>query len=454
MWYFLVFLFLVNSIFFIGYIGRNLYISKKINCGFFFNLIYSLTFGVIPFLLSLLYATANIKFRLRNVIVLSYSTNEASALAITALISFLCFFLFNYLYKKEAKLNFVKRYENKKKSIRENQLIIAGLISLFIGIISLYLWTNIFGGPIKFMSMAASVRGDSDNAFGNSFAMFKQPAKLLFPSTFTFYLLFLNKSSKHRLFEFLMFCISLFYNVIFLLDTDGRLSITSFAVVMILAPFLIRKEIKKRYLLFVALIGFLAIVLIAKLDDITYYMNNGVSSDTESTSIFETIMNEFLFVYKSNINAVENNVVNVPTMWAYNDFVSGIQAWLPNSIKFSNVETVWTFNTIYSNSTATVPCDIISQGIYDFGLIGPFIFVAISSRLLRIIDKKKENSLSIYETVFFLAFIMISIRMPNYCSLYDFMLGIFPYVIFALISNFIVFICNVGVDYEKNSCVF
>ncbi len=432
----------INFMTFTTVVVKDVLKEKCINSALLFKVIYILTFGIIPFLISFLFVIDDRTFRLRNVIVLRYDDNEAISLCFMAVMAFICFFVFNYSYNKGNKARVV----NKKEFLSEKQLVILGIICMTIGIASLFIWTDVFGGPIRFIEYAAAVRGDSDNTWANNqFAMFKHPARLIYPALFLFYTLIANKNSRYKIIEIPLFLINLIFAIILLLDNDGRLTIVSFALIMVLFPIIKKEIVGMEGFVFLAIAGLICAIVITQLDSITSYIRSGEFSEEESTPIFTTLVNEFLYVYKSNINASEHNAFTIKHLFWLEDLITGIQAWLPTSLKFYSTDSVWQYNTKYSGSKATVPCDIISEGIYDFGIIGPIIFVYIAGKLLAFADKRLLKSKTNYNMVYFMGILMMAIRLPNYCSLYDIMLNIFPYIVFALISIIIKIFSHEGV---------
>ena len=188
----------------------------------------------------------------------------------------------------------------------------------------------------------------------------------------------------------------------------------------------------KKKLILLCLVGFVGLLFIFKLDSITYYIRFGVQQPGSSESFLKSFMGEFAYVLISGQQAVRH--AGTWNCLIFDDILTGLQAWLPGSYKFFNSINIWDYNTVLSttNFFGQFPCDFISTSLYDLSYFGFVVFGVFWGFVIKKIEyMKTRHTLSLL--VLYYAISSSFFRLVDYCMLYDFVLGIFPIVLFVVI---------------------
>ncbi len=308
---------------------------------------------------------------------------------------------------------------------------ITTFLSLVIGVTCMYLWSMAFGGIQNLIREASKVRsGFSD--VQNRFAFFKHFARVIIITCFSS--LFLYKKKYNKLFNAILFIVSLIFSILFLLANDGRLSTLLFFVVVVFIVFDVFSSgnFSKKRFIFLCLIGGVGIFFIFKLDSITYYIRFGVLEPKSSRSFIESFMGEFAYVMISGQKAIDH--AETWNWLIFDDILTGLQAWLPSSYKFINSKNIWDYNTLISttNFVGQFPCDFISTSLYDFSYFGFAIFGVFWGFVIKRIEYLRTNN-TLFSLVCYYSISTAFFRIVDYCMLYDFILGIFSIVLYGIV---------------------
>ena len=183
-----------------------------------------------------------------------------------------------------------------------------------------------------------------------------------------------------------------------------------------------------------------ALILIARLDEITSFIRYGrvLESAKSGNSAFMTIMNEFGYVYESGQMSIGSSLFRGGRLYLIDDIVRGLFSILPSRFTPSGFELVWRYNTYLctgSLTAGTIPCDIISESIYDLNVLGIIVVPWFWGQLARKVENnyqdRKENA---FNRAMYMGMVLLFFRTVNYCGLYDFMRGFFAYLVTYIIA--------------------
>lgn len=315
-----------------------------------------------------------------------------------------------------------------------NSFALTAAISLVIGLICFFLWTQAYGGIAEFIKVADKVRSGIGSV-NNTIAFFKQPAGLCLVASYAFFTLWCAKWKRWLM--LVPLAISVYFSVLFLLATDGRMFAGFYFLTLVIIY--IRSWSAQQHklsgsrmlLLALCLVGM--VILMMEMNDITAFIRTGKwpKKLIKEESMLDTFIKEFMFIIRSGQHAVMNS--DKIGVRFFEDLLAGIFAWLPTSLKPFKTELLWAINTQFLNpfGNGTIPFDIITQGYYDLRLVGVFLFPFCFGLLVRWADEKCDNSP--YGIFLFAALFYRMSRAIPYGEMYDFVLGIFPLSVFCVI---------------------
>ena len=414
------------------------------------RLMYCFTFGFIPASLCFMYVALDIEVKLKTLVAVDYSYEGLIALFLFWILSVIGYTMLNIGYKYIYILKYgnIKLLSKNNCQITELQSFTIATICLIIGSICLYLWTLNEGNVFNFIVKANWYRGDYSNAMNNTYAMLKVPSRILELSTFLFFFYFIQNNTKFKFLYLVGYIISFSSATLYLLCTDGRLDIALFLGMQVIGFVLYRNKkvnISKNKIYTIVIIALLALFLISQLDDITYYIrygNKNLIETSESENFYITLMNEFGYIYEAGQMSIKTNIFDSGKWMLIDDIVRGFFSCFPSKFTPDEFERVWRWNTYLctgSRLSATIPCDIISESIYDLSVLGPFVIPFLFGTIVRQVEVyfSDVKSRPFYRACYiFLA--LAFFRIINYCELYDFMRGMFSFCVMWIVYLFVV----------------
>ena len=448
MWVVVGLLFLLSGII---YLSKEIKFIKRNNDLFIISyarLIYSCSCGFFGAMLCFLYAFRGVEMRLSTLIIMDYDNEALINLFIFWMLSVIgyCFLCIGYKIVGTKRIVLSSSNQLRRRLLSDNQVYIVALSCFLIGLIGLLIWTSDMGGIFQYIRLASAIRGDYQNVFGNTHMAYRQIARILLPATYLFFFLAIKRNNAKRLYK-ISFIIAFVFAVFYLLCNDGRLTIAMFFGVLVIGKLRYGRnegtDIKKQFMKLAFLIV-LASILLAKLDDITYYIRNHafrVGESQEKVGIFETLMSEFTYIYKSGITAVANCFPNGRLM-ILDDILFGISAYLPGGISLGDHIRVSLLNTVLCtnnavNQAGSIPCDIIAYSLYSLSYLGIVIIPFGVGAVIRFVEnsfyRKKHNPL---EQTLYAGMILTFLRLITYCDTYDFLTSIFPYIFLWVLAYF------------------
>ena len=456
MWAILGFLFLISGVI---YIYREIRVIKRENDLIiisFVRLLYACSCGFFAAILCFLYSFNGIKLHLSTLVVVDYGKSSLMNLFVFWICSVVGYISLSLGYRLVGNKKLVI---GKKRLLRgemnDHLIMLTALICTLVGYLAIIIWTSDMGGISNYIKLASAIRGDYANVLGNYHMGWRKIARLLPPATYMTFFLILKSRGKVLRYWF-VFIISTIGSIIYLICNDGRLTTAMFLLVLAVGYFRYGdrrdENIKKQFTVFAVVLLF-AFILLANLDNISYFIRNGAIAskkvnDSEN-GIFMSLMSEFTYIYKAGMTAVENCFPKGKLM-LFDDIAFGIKAYVPGPAFLGDCMQVSLYNTILCtgnpNSLAgSIPCDMIALSIYDLSFLGPIVipfFIGVTIRFIENhFNKKKDNPLS---QTFYYGMALVFIRVVTYLDTYDFLTSIFPYVLLYVITMFVKFIGNIA----------
>lgn len=456
MWVALGFLFLVSGLI---YTYLEIKVIKRVNDLMiisFVRLLYACSCGYFAAAVCFLYAFRNIKLHLSTLVVLDYGGTSFENLFIFWICSVAGYIVLSLGYRivSNRKIILGKKSLLKKGEMSDDLILLIAIICTIVGYLAIFIWTSDMGGISKYIKLASAIRGDYANVLGNYHMGWRKIARLLPPATYMTFFLILKNNGKILRYWF-AFIISTIGSIIYLICNDGRLTTAMFLLVIAVGYFRYgdrrNENIKKQFTVFIIVLC-LAFVLLANLDNISYFIRNGsvmphVTNDSEN-GVFMSLMSEFTYIYKSGVTAVEHCISGGKLM-LLDDIFFGIKAFVPGTGFLGDCTQVSLYNTILCTGdlhslAGSIPCDMIALSLYDLGFFGPIIIPFCIGIIIRFIENhfrmKKDNPLS---QTFYYGMALVFIRAVTYLEAYDFITSIFPYILLYIITIMIIIINNI-----------
>ena len=456
MWAILGVLFLISGVI---YIYREIKVIKRENDLLiisFVRLLYACSCGFFAAILCFIYSFKGIKLHLSTLVVVDYGKESLLNLFIFWFCSVIGYIFLSLGYKlvKNRKVVIGKK-RLLRGEMNDHLIMLTALLCTVVGYLAIIIWTSDMGGISNYIKLASAIRGDYANVLGNYHMGWRKIARLLPPATYMTFFLILKSHGK--IFQYwAAFIISTIGSIIYLICNDGRLTTAMFLLVLAVGYFRYGdrrdENIKKQFTVF-AVVLLVAFILLAKLDNISYFIRNGSIApkkiDNNENGIFMSLMSEFTYIYKSGMTAVENCFPKGKLM-LLDDIAFGIKAYVPGTAFLGECMQVSLYNTILCTGNphslaGSIPCDMIALSIYDLSFLGPIVipfFIGITIRFVENhFNGKKDNPLS---QTFYYGMALVFIRVVTYLDSYDFITSIFPYVLLYAITICVKIIGNIA----------
>lgn len=376
---------------------------------------------------------------------IDYSRSGINALTLACLLACVGYVFITLGYKNRHNFTFGKRKINTSVNNRvrleyDSILRYSAIVILFISVFSLLMWTKAYGGIFQFIMQANAIRSGYTN-INNSYGFFKHFASSIVIPSYAFFILNIF-AEKKKITDIILWIISLIFSVEFLLASDGRMTagfyfIAYVAIYMQSKSKMIEKKISHKTVISVICLFGIAMLLMLKMDDFTYFIRNGVWNTTKSTednSIISSFVYELSFVVKSEQVAIMN--AYKIGLQLFNDIGYGLFAWLPSSLAPSSFPRLWTLNSELSGAkSGELPCGIIAQGYYDLRLVGIIALTFIYGKIIKRMDSleiKTPYGMTLYAALFYSI-----IRLVSYGMIYDFVQGLFNIFILFIVYFFL-----------------
>lgn len=416
---------------------KSRYISMYLLC----KIMFCLVEGIIPLIIHIKYYKNGTLYPWN--IAMDYSSSGINALTLACLLAFIGYGFITLGYRNRYSFSLGKR-ETKLASnyfvgVEYNSVLrCSAMIILLISVFALFMWTKAYGGIIQFIMQANAIRSGYTDVT-NSLGFFKHFAGAVVIPSYAFFVLLVFSERKKGI-DIVFWLISLFFSIAFLLASDGRMTagfyfIAYIAIYMQSRSKMIGKKISWKTVICVVLLFCVAMLLMLKMDDFTYFIRQGVwntSKTTEDNSISSSFIYELSFVIKSEQVAIMK--ASQIGLQFLNDIGYGLFAWLPSSRATSLFPRLWALNTELSGTkSGELPCGIIAQGYYDLRLSGVILLSFLYGKIVRKMDSIEIRSpfgMTLYAALFYSI-----IRLVSYGMIYDFVQGLFDVFIFTFVYS-------------------
>lgn len=335
---------------------------------------------------------------------------------------------------------------SEKVNLKAPRILLLNTIYVLISIFSLYLWASGFGGIGELINSANSIRAGFIGSSGNV-AFFKHFVPLsMLASLLLFQFLFITKNAENitrKIYGFILFIPAVVISFLFILANDGRMLAGIYIFLFFLLVIRNEYEVKQvdltKIVIRLVVLLIITVAIIINSDMIFRIIRGdvlGARIEQTNSSFFETLTTEFSFIVTSLQTALISRLDGTVQLTFFNDFINGIFAWLPTSLKPIILPDVWDINTklISASSYGQAPTDIVAQSIYDLGLVGIVLIPVFVGMFIR----KMENIFRTYgKNVFYSTiYIVLGFYLAKgiaYFSLYNIMMNIFFIVVGCII---------------------
>ncbi|MCD8188696.1 MAG: hypothetical protein LUD78_00475 [Clostridiales bacterium] len=322
----------------------------------------------------------------------------------------------------------------------DRHVLLCGAVTLAVGLVSLLLWTRAYGSVYQFILNASAIRSGKGSV-SNPFAFMKYLAKAVEIAAFALLAAFLVNRPRgwDRVLHLALLALAGWAAVLYLLASDGRtvIAMSALAVIVLLLRHR-RGEQIGGYLTAAALAAAAALVLTMSADAFTRYFRTGVWA-ARGTGILDAIVDEFQFVYSAQGYAIQAALSGSLELKFLDDLLIAVTRWIPSRfLPISLPDTVWAYNTanIYgSSASGTSPTDLLSTGIYYFGLAGVVIWPAVFGAAVGLMQNLLDRDRSYRVSPYYALLVGACIHAVSHNQLSSFVLALFPAFLYYLVSR-------------------
>lgn len=322
----------------------------------------------------------------------------------------------------------------------DKHILICGVVCLAVGWVSLYLWTMAYGSISAFIAEASMIRSGLSSVY-NPLAFMKQFTRVLPISLYALLTAFLIRQPKGttRIGYLLLIVAGLIGTWLYTLASDSRVQIgfTMIAVILIILKHR-KKQNMKKYIFIVACLAVVALTATVFADPVTHYARYGVWQAPEK-GIFDALIVEFRFIPSTQMKVMSAVQEGTLANKIADDFLLTITSWIPDRfIPFALPKSIWAYNTelvVGMNASGTVPSDLLTAGIYYFGLMGTIVYPAIFGALAGYVDRKLfRTTKSWYADPYYAGFACIFINAVSHNQFSAMVSAAFPLFLYFLVG--------------------
>ncbi|RAZ69640.1 hypothetical protein DP119_02995 [Planococcus maitriensis] len=380
------------------------------------NVIYLLSFSIVPILVYFYFENLHIWTQKNDINEIYYLYGSFISLIVYLLI------ILAYSFSLKLSVKPLNLVEDQKKNF-------SFAISLyFVGFFFLILFIQGVGGFSNFLETNTLYRsGDievSSVAFARNLSMFIPVASHIF-----YYNLIKNRNYIFS-FQLLMTILSFLTSLLIYYNRAGRLSLLIYlATFFVIYNLVTKRNIKKYLLIFSPII--LWFIMYGKSIYNIFFQNNRPIINREFS--LEIILSEFVFPFYTLANTLKYPFFNdSPRLFV--DFIIAFVNLLPSAlIPFDVPKNVTQLNTESFGDISGIPIDMISLGYHSFGLAGVILITICFGILIGYVQRKfslKEVNITIVFYAHFLFF--LPLRIP-YAEPTNFLKGNFALLISFLL---------------------
>lgn len=352
------------------------------------NLFYSIIYGFAPASMCL-YAYGH---RDMNYCGIDF-TNETS-ISLFFISSIIVFLFINIGYNVKFK---VKPVED---NLSTSKIRGSAFVLLIIGLMSLFLWTKAYGGPIGILPYANALRAGRDVGINNPWSFMMKLCPFM---QFAAYLFFSYYLTRRKIIDLLLFFISAVGSFLYILANSSRMHFALFFLILAL----IYQGHRKMSWKSISLFGGLAVVSVYIMhiaESIMNVLQSDADFDNESAfSIAEILREEFFFPLASFQTYLNSSI----PIRIFEDIANAIFAWLPTSFKPVSLERLEVTNTILASGSMDhggLPTDLVTTCLYELNVIGLIVLPLLFGMAAKLFEKKVHTLVAsdFYKVVYYL----------------------------------------------------
>lgn len=443
----LVFVYGIITMMMIMYTMYKIKYEYRLTCITMARAMWILIFGIVP--LCVHCYVYNNGQNIKSLMVFDFSDKGILQFYFAALFSIIGFIGLNIGYNVTLGLRNKPQYvlsqndgdKNTYTDYSDSVLLISAFIMFAIGLCSLILWTRAFGGVVAFLDYASAVRSGYDTGITNSYTVFKRFAPLLQFANLIYFAIWKKEKKPLCL---ILFILSLFFSILYLLANDGRAPMIMHFVSLawLWSSFSHRKNSKKTRWILIVLCGFAALLLMHNYESIYGYLKNGTDIEL-SGDIFSSIRDEFSFTTR-NIQAVFLALEDNPYMFKLpSELLNGLFGILPSGLRPDWLVNLEKVNTQYWVMGASAvyyggkPPDIITTGIYTMNYFGILLLPMVFGMILKKLDDYFKKANNAFSKILFASLLYPVIRTVAYTNFNGLTLNVFYIVLACLIIYFV-----------------
>ena len=282
-----------------------------------------------------------------------------------------------------------------------------GILTLFIGGVSLLLYIRAFGGLNRLLSYAEYLRSFSTS--GGEFVSYENmiliiPARLVTVAPVLLLLAFSLKNYKEKTLYGILLGFSIILAFIFYLINAGRTGLILY-LLMFLIPVIVKWS-KHPYLI-TFIIAFVGIPILDTLDTLFISFSTGDRVSFEIGRGFTDYINQFAYPIHNAFYC--NDIVSRYGLRFGKDFILGPLTIIPGFNYDPSYVPVSEFHSgIDWKSGGGTPVDIVTFGYMQFGFIGPLIMGLLLGYLVALLDVLLQKLQDSFYTQVFKAALMVS----------------------------------------------
>lgn len=309
-------------------------------------------------------------------------------------------------YNRKYKIKLIKKREADKKQYNDKALWKAAILMIIISLVSLFMWTYPFGGPIAMFEYGTLIRsGREIVGKTNSFGFMKQFVPLAHFSSIICLALW-KKEKKY--YYGILFCLGFIISIIYLISNDGRAPFMMYLASLLILLYLSRRNNASKIKVFpIIIIAVIGIIFIENVENITNYFRTGsFTKRTDANGLFTFLYSEFSWVVRNGQAVQEATAKGESTLRIGKDLLSAVFSILPSKFTPEGIKRLEYLNTeMWFNGMIGYggkPTDIITTGLYEISYLGiiilPYVYGAIVKGFDRRFLKMEE---SVYHKILF-----------------------------------------------------
>lgn len=423
----LIFLYCLLVVFFVSKFILRIRFRKH----YFYNVcfgFYIIIYSIVPLLVHLyVYENGNIDSLYEPII---YDSSHAFFFFLTYLFSIIGYFGLTTGYNSGT-FNYIAISGN---GYRIKVWLFAAIICLIIGIICLYVWSKVFGGPVGILEYASYIRSGYDVGINNPNTIYKRFVPLVQFANIVFFALYFR---ERKIIVLPLVIISTIYSLLYLIANDGRAPLAMHFVSIFFLFYFIRYNHRfvwsKIKLFQVSLLSVGILFFINNYDII--FKNGGLQSQI-NFDVLSSLRNEFAWTVRSN-QAIFEYLEENPFSFRFPlEIASGFLGILPSSFRpdsllnLEKINTIWWGNSVpHQIISGGRPPDLIVTGIYTLNLLGVYFLPFLLGRFLKYLDVKRMKKLNSFENAIFYSLMLYPVLRFIAYSNFDGLLINFFYII-------------------------